>query len=480
MFEDRIGADASGDQPPVHPAVPRDTAGGERVVGVLVCGPDGPDSPLDEDDDRYQSLDPVGAGDPREQWSDEQWTAAIDQWAAADPDQRPRPSVTATAVPDADANADANADQRPEPSVAEVLTAAGRDRVGPQTVSGLTAIDPMLLDAAELVSAAQGWSRVANHANGQLAAVVARLAATGDSASVSTANGVQVIDAHRLAAAELAPALGLGIGAADTLVSDAHDLVTRLPATLAAVLAGDLAWVKASYLAQATSWLTPEQAAEVEARVLPRAAGRTPARHREAVRKAVERVDPAGVAERRRQAQRDVAFIRSHYGDGMAEVFLRLPSEDADIIWTGATAWARRAKAAGDPRTLDELRIAAIVQWASSFLTHGDSTTCDQHCTHASAGESSDTGQPDSADSDVGSQRDDRSGADGQDDNGPSDVPGDAGPDGAGDDDTGPEQSGDDDRGPGGPKSPEPADGSGGVGGGALPEPVVDEAAAVK
>src|SRR3954468_8519688 len=50
----------------------------------------------------------------------------------------------------------------PDPDPAEVLTAAGRDRVGPHTVSGLTGIDPMLLDAAELVSAAQGWSRVAN------------------------------------------------------------------------------------------------------------------------------------------------------------------------------------------------------------------------------------------------------------------------------------------------------------------------------
>src|SRR4051812_2508247 len=111
MFEDRVGADAGGDEPPAHSAVPRDTAAGERVVGVLVCGPDGPDAPLDDDDDRYQSLDPVGAGDPREQWSDEQWTVAIDQWAAADPDQHPRPSVTATAVPDADADADADADQ---------------------------------------------------------------------------------------------------------------------------------------------------------------------------------------------------------------------------------------------------------------------------------------------------------------------------------------------------------------------------------
>src|SRR4051794_29658039 len=241
MFEGRIGADAGGDEPPAHSALPRDTGAGEVVVGVLVCGPDGPDSPLDDYDDGYEAFDPVGAGDPREQWSDEQWMAAIDQWAAADPDQRPRPSLAATA----DADADAGADQRPEPSLAEVLTAAGREPVGPQTVSGLTAIDPGVLDAAELVSAAQGWSRVATHANGQLAVIVARLAAAGDSASVGTANGGQGLAAHRLAAAERGPALGLGIGAAATRGSDAHDLVTRLPASLAAVLAGDLAGPKA-------------------------------------------------------------------------------------------------------------------------------------------------------------------------------------------------------------------------------------------
>ncbi|MBV9291923.1 MAG: hypothetical protein JO222_05680, partial [Frankiales bacterium] len=42
---------------------------------------------------------------------------------------------------------------------------------------------------------------------------------------------------------------------------------------------------------------------------------------------------------------------------------------------------ARREKAAGHADTLDQLRVAAIVRWAESFLTHGDPTTCDTHCT---------------------------------------------------------------------------------------------------
>src|SRR5205823_3931853 len=71
---------------------------------------------------------------------------------------------------------------------------------------------------------------------------------------------------------------------------------------------------------------------------------------------------------------------RAHVGDGMGELFARLPSEDLDAVWTGADAWARRAKASGDGRTLDQLRVAALVRWARSFLSHGDSSRCDEVC----------------------------------------------------------------------------------------------------
>ena len=57
-----------------------------------------------------------------------------------------------------------------------------------------------------------------------------------------------------------------------------------------------------------------------------------------------------------------------------------MTSEQVDTVWTGADAWARRAKAAGDPHTLDQLRVAALINWAESFLTHGDPTHCDTHC----------------------------------------------------------------------------------------------------
>jgi hypothetical protein len=146
----------------------------------------------------------------------------------------------------------------------------------------------------------------------------------------------------------------------------------RLPATIAAARAGDLSWDKATTLAQLTASLDLARAREVEARVLPRAARRTPAQHRDAVRRAVDRVDPEGADERRRQARKDIRLIATHHGAGMGELFARPPSEQLDLVWNAASAWARATKAAGDDRPLDELRVAALVDWATRYLQGRD------------------------------------------------------------------------------------------------------------
>ena len=58
-----------------------------------------------------------------------------------------------------------------------------------------------------------------------------------------------------------------------------------------------------------------------------------------------------------------------------------MDSEHLDTLWLSADMWARARKAAGDPRTLDQLRVSALVQWAQSYLHHGDPTYCDRWCT---------------------------------------------------------------------------------------------------
>src|SRR5438067_10230785 len=125
--------------------------------------------------------------------------------------------------------------------------------------------------------------------------------------------------------------------------------------------AGDLSYPKARTLVDATATLDREQCAAVEAKVLAKAAGRNPGQHTQAVGRAVRAVDPDGWARRREQKLADVALIRRLHGDGVADLLVKsVDAYDAETIWDGADTWARAAKAAGDPRTLDALRVAAL------------------------------------------------------------------------------------------------------------------------
>src|SRR4051812_43653204 len=70
----------------------------------------------------------------------------------------------------------------------------------------------------------------------------------------------------------------------------------------------------------------------------------------------------------------------------MGSLFARMASEQLDTVWTAADMWARARKADGDPRTLDQLRVASLVQWAQSFMHHGDPSYCDRGCEPGSHG----------------------------------------------------------------------------------------------
>ena len=300
--------------------------------------------------------------------------------------------------------------------VAELLAAGQSAPVDGVLVGHLDALDPAELDQEQRLALVVGQQRAANHAQAMRGRAVAAFAA----------DTTAVFDLHprAVAAGDVGSALALGRGAADSLVDTSVALADRLPDTAAAAQRGDLSWDKATTLAGQTAMLTDDQTRTVEERVLAKAPGRTPARHRDAVRRAVDRVDPDGADERRRQAKKDVALIRTHHGDGIGELFARMPSEQLDTVWTGAEAWARRAKAAGDPRTVDQLRVGALFAWAESFLTHGDPTYCDQHCqptlTDAPCDEGPDGDEPVNDGPD-----DDRPDSDGPHDDGPAPGPGD-------------------------------------------------------
>lgn len=254
------------------------------------------------------------------------------------------------------------ADPESPPDTAAVVAASGTAAVTPGLIAQLAEIEPDASSPSDQVGLAVAWARIENYATARKLAAIARVAGPAPRHD---------LDDGAFAWAEVGAALRLGDGESSALVDASRELPSRLPLTWSAMLAGDLSWRKARTLLDHTAGLPDEQAAVTEAATLPKAAGRTPAQHQAAVRRAVDRLDPAAADARRKQAKRDIALIRSHHGDGMGELFARLTSEDVEVVWLGADAWARRQKASGNTQPLDRLRVAALVDWAESFLVTG-------------------------------------------------------------------------------------------------------------
>jgi hypothetical protein len=132
-------------------------------------------------------------------------------------------------------------------------------------------------------------------------------------------------------------------------------LTERLPATLAAMDAGDIDLSRAQAIADATRPLTPELARAIEEELLPEAISLNPAQLRRAAAKAVQRADPAG-AEQRHQARRlDRCVEIVPATEGMAELYACLPAEDATRIKVRLDAYAK-AQPKSDHRTVDQRR----------------------------------------------------------------------------------------------------------------------------
>lgn len=137
----------------------------------------------------------------------------------------------------------------------------------------------------------------------------------------------------------------------------------------------------------ATIHLGPEQLARVEDALLRRLAlhrARTGAGQpvpplwrswRDALNRAVQRVDPDGAARQRATAVRDRAAWIRHHRDGTATIACTLPAVDATGVWQTLTAAAEQTRA-GDgtvPLTLDQARVDAFAAVFADLLDRRDS-----------------------------------------------------------------------------------------------------------
>ncbi|GAB3438852.1 HNH endonuclease signature motif containing protein [Actinophytocola sediminis] len=200
-------------------------------------------------------------------------------------------------------------------------------------------------DAAQAVPLAKafGMQRVAWQAEGHALEHLAVFAANAD---------------ERFAALEVAALLGMSFRAAQRRLDLAVTLVTRLPLTLEAVKQGRFDSYRAGRVAEAVAVLSDQDAAIVEAEVVPQVEDLAPASLNRLLGRVIRRIDAAAIL--RRHEQRVAARRVDAYPteDGCAAFTVHGPADRVHLADERVNAIARRLKetgAAGD-RTLDQLR----------------------------------------------------------------------------------------------------------------------------
>ncbi len=219
--------------------------------------------------------------------------------------------------------------------------------------------DPAGASDFDLPAVAAGWRRVAAWAQARefaaIAQIAARSAARNEKAGLGEDGRPAAVTPD--AAAQVGLALALSPGTAEWWTGQAVTLTWRLPATGAALAAGEIDAYRARLIIEATSLLEEDTARRVEDDVLPGAGELTYAQLRAALRKAVIVADPEGAEDRRRAAERRARVSLYPDDDGTATLTgTSLPAPHAAAAMARITALARALKASGAGGGTDLLR----------------------------------------------------------------------------------------------------------------------------
>ena len=165
------------------------------------------------------------------------------------------------------------------------------------------------------------------------------------------------------------------------MLLDRASALQDLPATAAALAAGQIDMPKALVFITGLNGQDPALARGIEASLIGRAPAQTTGQLRAALHRALLAADPAA-AERRRQAEERQARIERAPEPGGVTASLAgryLPVPAAVAAWNNVTATARQLRRSGTPGTLDELRVHAYLALlsgqAASALTTEDTAT---------------------------------------------------------------------------------------------------------
>src|SRR5262245_46935180 len=297
--------------------------------------------------------------------------------APADPAADLGPADTDPAVDD---DAEEKEEEEPDPEADEAeyqeAVAAGRVRsipmelvagriaetlpTGPGLAAWLGQASAPELEDGALAGIAASFHRMAAWAAaGELAAVaqIASRSAKADSRAEVDADG-RPGRVTSDAAGQVALALAMSHDGATSWADLAVTLTWRLPATAAALAAGEIDLARARMIARMTGPLSDEAAAQVEAAVLGRAGWLTLGQLHAALRRAIIKADPKGAEERRKKAERNASVALYPEDEGTATLAgYSLPGVEAAAAMARITALAKAMKAAGSDGQIDWLRV---------------------------------------------------------------------------------------------------------------------------
>ena len=232
------------------------------------------------------------------------------------------------------------------PSCREVLAdAAGADWARRMVL--LEQLDPVALDGWEAEEYARLWASVAARvAYRQLGARLA-VAARCRSPKKGGAD---------FAGVSLAVAEKVSPGTAELRLADARRAVERLPDLVALLGAGQITDAHLRKALEVTNTLELDACLQVQAQVADRAPDVAPAQLGTIVRREAAAIDSEAFTKRQAQARADrVVYVRPGE-DGMAFLGISGPATQVALAHLSLDETARALRAAGDPRTLDQLR----------------------------------------------------------------------------------------------------------------------------
>lgn len=219
------------------------------------------------------------------------------------------------------------------------------------------------LEDAELVGQVRGLQQAISALTAaqtvRIAQFAARTIEDGDTGHFPVDKGLGYVD--EFASDTLAPMLGMSHGPAATRVFTAAKLAADLPATLAALAAGDLDLFRAHVIADELREADHDTCAVVESKIHPKVCGDTPGKARNRVRKALAQIDPDSLRERaaRAKLERFVSTRASHL-PGMTQWFAQLPVAESTQAWAAIDALAHKYLHEDPTRSLDQCRADAL------------------------------------------------------------------------------------------------------------------------